>query len=550
MTRKRRQELIYSQRNTDYQMMRRLYDGDIDAWWDNNFRKENRLNMVLNYVFPIVEKHAAFLAADPPEFNSVPSSPAAADREQAQRAERALYAINRFNRFPRFLIGAAKDAALLGTAWAKTFAEKQDNGKVWPRYMSAVPEYVLPDLYQSVYGERIKSVIYSYQVDLDTAREEYGADVHSDSDLEFDEVAKKELSGNKATYIEYWDAKEYWLMVGGKLIEQDTKNKYGFIPYTPMQFLAQPGKVHGISLCKHMVDANKHLNLVTSRKGDSILLNCNPPIVWRRAPGDWQELARIAQAGGVWGIPGDGDVGFLSWPGEPPTVSEQQQMMLRYIFDSSFMPEIAFTGMMRDVTGIALKIGFDPLVKMLRQAQDNFGVALQQIMRQSLMLAEKYMAKEVLAEYYAKPKSRKLSYAKGSDIGGCYEVDVIWAGVLPKDDLGAAMFELTKYEKHIQSLDSTQENLGIKDPSAERDKMLEEAKEPAYRPRDAAAMLTASARALPALEGSLAPPPIGEAERTTGTFSPGPVPEPMGEEERERSWSQSEGAGSDESYMG
>ncbi|MHB9019368.1 MAG: phage portal protein [Minisyncoccota bacterium] len=542
-----RQQERWRTRNSDFIELRNLFDDQEDYWWEASDKKVERLALVFNYLAPIVEKHASFLAADPPSFSVLPSSPNKGERLAASRAEKILNKLHRANHFQKTLLQAAIESALLGTAWLKLYVDRDGTSAKAVRYCYAKPEYVYPEIFQSVYTEEMKYLIYAYQISLDDARDEYGQDVKSDAELEYDEERKRQKSEELTTIIEYWDKECYALNVGGKDIENGKNPYFGIIPFIPLPFLTDPGQIHGKSIVKQIVKANRYLNLITSRKGDSVKMHCNPPLALSGAtPSSRDNFLRDLE-GGVFFLSDNQKLDMVTWQGEPPTVEEQQDRTLQFIHDAAYMPPQAFGYSGAQISGIAMKLAFDPLVKIQRQVRGNFEVGLQKLNRYVLMLTEKFLGKELITEEVISTERSKQRVEKlaGEQVKGHYDTEVIWPGVLPKDDLSASQFELEKKRAKVQSTWTTMENLGFANPEDELEIIREEAGDPALNPTDNATMLTAAARGISALSG--ANEPIGERGIVPG--EPGPVAGPgPSAEKQDRAWSQSEGAG-DESAM-
>jgi hypothetical protein len=527
----RRQQTNYLARNTKFSELRRLFENDLDEWWTNNMSRTNRIQLTTNLLTPIVEKHSSFLVADPPEFQVLTPSPTDAGVLQASKSEQCLYNIMEENQMETRLNEIAKDSFLLGIGWARTYLEevpgKKDKKKYKPKWAYAKPEFVYPEAYHSAYQGKLRYLIYAYQIGLDEARKEFGPDVRSDWDIEVSELGASpdacEKSKERCTVIEYHDEDIFAYSTGG--VYKDGPNTAGHIPFISFPCLSIPGKIHGAGVAANIVEANKKLNLLTSRKMDSALMHCNPPWVILNAPTGFKNEFVNDIDGGVFFMPEGVTIQLLSWMGEPPSVVEQQKVLKQYIFDASFMPEQAFvTNNLMNATGMGMRVGFDPLIKLQKQVRGNWSVALKELCRQLLSNAEKFCANDmfveakleipakkpepavegeaanVMPEPITTEKEKKTYQIFGRDIKGFHNVRIVFAGVLPKDDFLMAQLELRKKEAKIQSVNTTMENLGVRDPAYEKAMIIDEASSGVFDPQGDATRNTSMSKVLNTLD--------------------------------------------------
>ena len=494
-----RRRLAASERNDTYSRMRALFNNDYYTWWDNHFYKEDRVNVVLNYVRPIVKKGSSFLVGDAPEFAVSPLGNKPRQLAASSKAERILYGLLRKSNFSRVLLRVAQDSALLGTGWMKTYVETDASGKPKvPRVSYVRPEYIYPSGYQSIHDERIYDVIYAYQMRLEQARAEYGKDVGPDSPL--DETGEKDSSSplDVATYIEYWSEKEYILIVGSKVVEK-MENPYGFIPFVPFPWFSIPGSILGYGLVEDITGPNILLNVLESRRADAAIMHCNPPLKFKNARITSRQDFLSDMDGNVHFLPPDSDLDYLTWPGEPPTIEDSRRSLKNYIHDASYIPEHAFSSG-QVLTGMAWRMGLDPMVKMIHEVRCNWDVSLKDVCCHLLELTAKYFAEKDMSEIiYISPSGKRGDELKGADAAGGRDVEVIWRDVMPRDDVTMARFELEKLSANVQSVWTTMERLGIPQPDEEMERMKAEFGEPAFRPRERAMQQTSDAKALLAL---------------------------------------------------
>jgi len=579
-----RQKTKHSKRNSKYRLLRDLFDNENDAWWsgDPTFnlpvpRGGRRYSLTLNYFAPITMKIAAFIMADKVDLKAVPFSPELEERVSAQKAEKALYAAHKRSKYQKTLNEVALDSAKLGTGWTKAFF---DTTTEKTRYIYCDPECVYPEPYKSVFTGRFLYVLYAYEMDLEDARIEYGSNIEagaiSEKDQEEGREADDESAEPKVSVIEYWSDKHYILTVGDLIVENQP-NPYGFIPFTPFPLITQPGRVHGKGMGDWIIEANAYYNQAVSQGADAQALNCNPPMKYKNAPINYIEQISKVQDGGVIPINKDGDLDFVTWQGQPPSVEAMLDRILGYIHDVSHIPRVAFGDVMSTNSSRVISVQYDPVVKVMRFIRDNYTVALQSLDEQLLRLMEKYeKSKIIFTGYLEDPQTLKAKRLrgesseqyeiKGKDIAGHYDTEIIWPGVLPKDDLNAGRFELEKQTTKVQSKWTTMENLGILNPEDEMEILESELANENLYPKEGAAMLGAESRALSAIssakqaqqsmempemegEGGM-PPGMEGAEGMGGALPrelaggmvqgvpPGPEAEPTEPEALERSYEQ------------
>ncbi len=556
-----RQKAKNSQRNQKYRLLRDLFDNENDAWWSGDptyglphKRVSNRYSLTFNYFAPIVLKIAAFIMADSTDFKVMPRNPSPEERVAAQKAEKALYVVHKRSAYHKTLNEIALDSAKLGTGWAKVY---YDEANQITRYVYANPECVYPEPYKSVFSGRMLYVIYSYEMDLGDARLEYGNRVNplliSEGDQEEGRESDDESAEPKVAVIEFWSEKYYILLVGDQLIENQT-NPYGFVPFVPFPLITQPGRIYGKSIADWVIEPNAYYNQAVSEGADAQRLNCNPPLKYRNAPVNYAEQIINAQGGGCIPIPKEGDLDFVTWPGQPPSVEAMLNRVLQYIHDVSHIPRVAFGDIVSTNSSRVISVQYDPVVKVMKFIRDNYTVALKTLNEMLLRLVEKYEAnREVYVGYLEDNYSRRLKklrgeqpeqYAvKGKDISGHYDTEVIWPGVLPKDDLNAGRFELEKLSSKVQSIWTTQENLGILNPEDEQEIMQAELANESFYPKEAATILGAESKALSAIANSqkaaageeVGALPRGLAGGELAGMPPGPEAETPSAEQLERS---------------
>jgi len=558
-----RQKTKHSTRNTKYRKYRNLFENDYDAWWpvggDDTYGLParpiaGRYSLTLNYFAPIVLKIAGFIMADKIDFKVTPDNPSPEERIGAQKAEKILYKVHKRSKYRKTLNEVALDSAKLDTGWAKVLYDKEAK-QVY--YVYADPECIYAEPYKSLYSGKLLYVVQAYEMNLEDAREEFGDDVDipkiTESEQKEGRDADDQTAEPQVSVIEYWSMKRFIQVVGNQ-VKQNKGNEYGFIPYTPFPLLPRPGQIEGQGVGDWMIEANGYYNQAVSQGADAQALNCNPPIWYRNAPVDYRDQFRAAAGGGVLSLTRDGEVGFLTWPGQPPSVEAMLDRMLSYIHDVSHIPRIAF-GELSAQTNSSRVVGvqYDPIVKVMKLIRDNYDVALTDLNEKLLRLVEKYETsrkvyhgyiengvevrrKKVLGE---EPEIHEL---KGKDVAGHYETEIIWPGVLPKDDINAGQFELQKHHDQVQSKWTTQEKLGITNPEDEMEILRSELSDETLYPKEQAAALAGEAKGLQALvqaqQAQQGQEPEGEMfipERGGAAGFPGPEPTPPTPEEIENS---------------
>lgn len=527
-------------RNSRYRAYRALYDNDQDVWWGGDYGMptkplSTRYSLTFNLIAPLVEKWASFIMADELNWAVPPKRPDIQGHQEAQKAEKILYKLHERSLSQRTLNEVAKDAALLGTGWAKTLHDKDKKQSL---FVYVRPEFVYPEPYISVFSGQFRYVIYGYEMQVEDAREEWNDNSIGPTLLEGSKAKDKEKAEETCAIIEYWSDTNYILTVGNK-VKENMGNEYNFNPFTNFPLLSKGGKIYGQTFVDWILEPNAYFNQLTSQNADVIRMNSNPPIKYKNAPTDYVAQIIKGSTGGVIPLPREGDVDYMTWAGQPEIVRYVMELTMSFIHDVSHMPKIAFGDVGGNINSSrVLAIQYDPVLKVIRQARDNFTIALTNLNEHLLRLAEKYEKnQEIVMTTLENSKRRwmlrgegkepEVVELKGKDINGHYDTKVIWPGVLPKDDAGAARLEIEKKNATLQSTWTTMENLGIVNPEDEMALMISELEDERLHPKEQATTLGAMSKAMQAM-GSLPPPEGATPEAPTPPTPGGGLPGGIG----------------------
>lgn len=196
--------------------------------------------------------------------------------------------------------------------------------------------------------------------------------------------------GTKEEYKEEWRGGKVTVYVNGKLTESYTYDEelFGGVPAVWVRNLEIKGDVFGrsdLKNCWKLIEKYDQLNLKNDRVIDYYSA---PNIVFTGVSKSQVEMSKTERT--VYYLPDGATAGFIEWNGSPPGVEEQLNRTRDTISEVSETPKIAFgqteTGMTQ-VSGVALRIMYGPLISKTERKRASWGPALIKAMYMA-MLAE------------------------------------------------------------------------------------------------------------------------------------------------------------------
>ncbi|MCH7484442.1 MAG: phage portal protein [Chloroflexi bacterium] len=411
----------------------RAYRGNLEfyegrQWTESQRRRERRLTF--NYARTIVEKTASYTMSglasvvDPAD-----GSPEAA--EASRRSEQALRDVYDANALDQLDFDNEIDCSVLGDAAYKV---------TW----DAVEERVrvsAPD----VQG------LYAWWLADDPARVWRVASRYTlagdESEALFDIPAS---TAAERSVIEVWTNDTFELWLDGALAES-ADNPYGFIPYVIYPNIREPKQFWGVSDLVAVKEPLRELNRSLTQLSTILEMSGNPIAVLENVT-EAQDIA--VQPGAVWEIPEKARAYLLDLlqGGGASLHIEYANLILRTMHDLAEVPRSAFGDNRQALSGVALQLELDPLLKKVARKRLIRGAALRRRNEMVLRILEGQTG-----ESYAPYRSR-----------------IAWAPVLPQDRSRLIEDETRLVASGIHSRRTAAGLLDVADPDGEWARWLSE----------------------------------------------------------------------------
>ncbi len=411
----------------------RAYRGNLEfyegrQWTESQRRRDRRLTF--NYARTIIEKTASYTMSgltsvvDPED-----GSPEAA--EAAHRSEQALRDVYDANALDQLDFDNEIDCSVLGDAAYKV---------TW----DAVEERVrisAPDV-QGLYAwwladdpARVWRVASRYTLAAD------------ESEALFDVPSS---TAAERSVVEVWTNDTFELWLDGALAES-ADNPYGFIPYVIYPNIREPKQFWGVSDLVAVKEPLRELNRALTQLSTILEMSGNPIAVLENVT-EAQDIA--VQPGAVWEIPEKARAYLLDLlqGGGASLHVEYANLVLRTMHDLAEVPRSAFGDNRQALSGVALQLELDPLLKKVARKRLIRGAALRRRNEMVLRILEGQTG-----ESYAPYRSR-----------------IAWAPVLPQDRSRLIEDETRLVASGIHSRRTAAGLLDVADPDGEWERWLSE----------------------------------------------------------------------------
>jgi len=429
-------------RNMDAERMRRyaehlaFYGGE---QWPAMTRRQRR-RLVFNYARAIIDKTASYLlsgtniAVDPAD-----ESPAAA--QAARDAERALARVHDENHLDQLDFDTEVDASVLGDGAYKVTWDAGEQ-----RVRVTAPD--VQGLYAWWTGDdvaRVWRVASRYQLDAEAAEALHG-------------IAPKTMRRRAGVQprpveiIEVWTAARFELYAGGARIDE-RENPYGFVPFVIFPNIREPKKFWGVSDLVAIREPLRELNRALTQLSMILELSGNPIAVLENVA-ESQDIA--VTPGAVWELPERARAYLLDLlqGGGVKLHAEYVDLVYRALHDLGESPRTAFGENRAGLSGVALNVELDPLLK--------------KVARKRLIRAAAYRRRnEMILRMLERFGDARASYAP-------YRSRIVWGSVLPLDRGRLVEDERTLVAAGIHSRRRAADELGVEDPELEFSRWLEE----------------------------------------------------------------------------
>jgi hypothetical protein len=443
-----------------YQTLRDFYKGK--QW---SFRKEGGGTMrTYNYCFTIVENMTAFLTNEAPQMSCPPRNITdAVERGLAEGRTKLLDAIHEDNAVSLVFQRAVRTGSITGDAFLfgaiPTFKVNDDGTKSFDRiryWNIEKPEHIQV-LWKDENFTEMDGFIKKYRISVASAKRLFKEElkdkqftIEADFDAENpSDTQKTEVP--MCTVKELWLENEYLLMFSNKNKPVHyVKHDYGFVPLQYVPNIHIPGEPKGTSDIEHELDPQQEYNERASDMAD-IIKEISKPAYWGKNLDNLTEV-RSGQIV-IYQVGDDGDIQAMPKSGNTFPMENYLNDRKNDIIALSGLNQVLYPGnQVLQATGRALSVVMQGVNNKVSLRKEWWIRAFKELNKSILFLAEKYI-----------PDAKIL-------IDGFYKTDVFISSVL----LRSVVDEISKFQAKVQSLTTTQKNVGISNPSEEQKLMKEE----------------------------------------------------------------------------
>lgn len=443
-----------------YKTLRDFYKG---RQW--SFKKEGGGTMrTYNYVFTVVENMTAFLTNEPPQMSCPPrniSDPI--ERAIAEGKTKLLNSIHEENYVSLVFQRAARTGSITGDAFIfgaiPTFKTDDKGNKTFEsiRYWNVERPETIRIIWKDENFAEVGGFVKRYRISVAMANrmfkeeiEKSGVKIVASHDAENpSETTTTEVP--MVTIKEYWDEQEYLLMFddSNKPVHY-IKHDWGFVPLQYVPNIHLPGEPKGTSDIEHELDPQQEYNERASDLAD-IIKEIAAPAYWGKNIDNITEM-RSGQIV-IYQVGDDAEINAMPKSGTTFPMENYLQERKNDIIALSGLNQVLYPGSQTlQATGRALSVVMQGVNNKISLRKEWWIKAFLELNVSILFLAEKYI--------------------KDADqlIGGYYKTDVFISSVL----LRSVADEINKFQSKVQSLTTTQHNVGIQNPSEEQKLMKEE----------------------------------------------------------------------------
>ena len=415
-----------SERMRAYRGNLEFYEGH--QWTESQRRRDRRLTF--NYARTIIEKTASYTMSgltsvvDPAD-----GSPEAA--EAARRSEQALREVYDANALDQLDFDNEIDCSVLGDAAYKvTWDAVEERVRVSAPDVQGLLAWWLADD-----PSRVWRVASRYTLAGD------------ESAALFDIPAS---TAAERSVIEVWTNDTFELWLDGALVES-VDNPYGFIPYVIYPNIREPKQFWGVSDLVAVKEPLRELNRSLTQLSAILEMSGNPIAVLENVT-EAQDIS--VQPGAIWEIPEKARAYLLDLlqGGGASLHVEYANLILRTMHDLAEVPRSAFGDNRQALSGVALQLELDPLLKKVSRKRLIRGAALRKRNEMVLRILEGQTG-----ESFAPYRSR-----------------IAWAPVLPQDRSRLIEDETRLVAAGIHSRRTAAGLLDVADPDSEWERWLSE----------------------------------------------------------------------------
>lgn len=443
-----------------YNALRDFYKGK--QW---SYQKEGGGTMrTYNYVFTVCENMTAFLTNEEPQMSCPPDKlDDAFSRAIAEGKTKLLSSIHEENSLGLVFQRAARTGSITGDSFIfgaiPTFKVDEEGNKTLDqiRYWNVERPETIRVIWKDDNFNEILGFIKHYRIPVSTAKKLFakeiaaaGIVIAADHDVKNSNVVEP-TNIPMITIKEYWDEEEYLLLFNNSNnIINYVKHDWGFVPLHYVPNIHLPGEPKGTSDIEHELDPQQEYNERTCDIAD-IIKEIARPTYWGKSLDNLSEVRSGQMV--IYQVGDDGDIQAMPKSGQTASLETYANDRKNDIISLSGLNQVLYPGnQVMQATGRALSVVMQGVNNKISLRKGWWEKALKDLNMQILFLAELYL-----------PNAKQL-------INGFYKTDVFISSVL----LRSVADEINKFQSKIQSLTTTQHNVGISNPSEEQKLMKEE----------------------------------------------------------------------------
>jgi len=437
-----------------YTNLRNFFEGD--HW--SYFKEDGTPVRVYNYCRTTVSNYTSFLASEPPE-DDVPPRDNTDDIEiaRAEEVEKLLEAIKEDNNYPVFFTEAVQNQSLLGDCfifgpyieWMKVGEKKVPR----IRFKNIKRIENVRIFWTDEDFTEMDGFVFNYRVSVNKAEKIYEEQMRERAIPSLapstPQNYQQPTGYQMCTVKIYWDDNYMLAMVENRVVDF-VIHKWGFIPGLLVKNMSHPTRPWGVSDIEDMLDAQVEYNEAACATRGKINQVAVPHIFYsgEGEPIEYQagqaQMIKIGTEDRIWPDP----MGQSTAPFDVYLQSRKND-----IHHLSMISEIFYGGAMTaKATGRALSVLMQGVNNKVKGKQQYWKVAIKKLNANILRLVEIYV-----------PPAKKL-------IQGHYQTDIFFPAVLIRN----VTEEINKFNMKLQSLYTTQKNLGIPSPKEEQKIMMRE----------------------------------------------------------------------------
>lgn len=443
-----------------YQTLRDFYKG---RQWQ--YEKVEGVRRTYNYVFTIVENMTAFLTNEPPQMSVPPIDPSdPIQRSIAEGATKLLESIHEANEMPLQFQKGVRIGSMLGDSFIfgpiPTFTTDEKGVKTFDmiRYWIIEKPENIRVIWKDDNHSEIHGFIKRYRISVEQAKRLFKKELDDNliEEIVPDETVTMDSSGKTTnvpmvTVQEYWDDTEYLLMFHADChVIHYIKHDWGFVPLQYIPNIHLPGEAKGTSDIENELDAQVEYNETASALAD-IVQEISSPTYWGKNIDNLTEIRSGRKV--IYNLPDDGDLQAMPKSGQTFPMESYLNDRKNDMIALSGLNQVLYPGSQTmQATGRALSVIMQGVNNKISLRKEWWARAFKSLNSNILYLAERYL-----------PEAKFL-------INGNYRTDVFIASVL----LRSISEEINKFNSKLQSLTTTQKNIGIMNPSEEQKLQKEE----------------------------------------------------------------------------